>query len=105
MTSPRALSLLAGLSAPVFLAAAIAGWLYGAWPATPLTFGVAAVIVTAGPLLGIFHVATTEREFEEELEPTVVLATVAPPRAAVPLPVTPKAAAARAFMGWRDSGT
>jgi hypothetical protein len=103
VTSPRALSLLAGLSAPVFLAAAIAGWLFGVWPATPLTFTVAAFVVCSGPLLGIVHVATADEERYEEDEPTVVLAPPVP--APAPLVLTPKAAAARAFMGWRDSGT
>ena len=105
VTSPRALSLLAGLSAPVFLAAAIAGWLYGAWPATPVTFAVAAFVVCSGPLLGIWHVATADREVEEVLEPTVVLAPPSPTPPPAPLRLTPKAASARAFMGWRDSGT
>ncbi|MBE2320130.1 hypothetical protein DVA67_029460 [Solirubrobacter sp. CPCC 204708] len=107
MTSPRALSLLAALSAPVFLAAAIAGWLSEAWPATPVTFGVAAFVVCGGPLLAMWHVSTASDDAEYEEEPTLVLpAPAAPPAPApVPLPLTPKAAAARAFMGWRDSGT
>ena len=108
MTSPRALSLLAGPSAPVFLAAAIAGWLYGVWPATPLTFAVAVFVVCGGPVLAMVHVATADQEWEEEeeeLEPTLVLAAPAPAPAPAPLVLTPKAAAARAFLGWRDSGT
>ena len=101
MTSARALSLLAALAAPVFLAAAVAGWLYGVWPATPVTFVIACLIVCGGPLLAIVHVATADqREPVEALEPTVVLPVPAPTR--VPLPVTPKAAAARALMDWRD---
>ena len=35
----RALSLLAAFASPVFMAAAIAGWLYELWPANPLTLG------------------------------------------------------------------
>ena len=103
MTSARALSLLAALAAPVFLAAAAAGWLYGVWPATPLTFTIAALVVCGGPILAIFHVAAADRrEPVEELEPTVVLAPAAPAPAPVPLPITPKAAAARALMDWRN---
>ena len=103
MTSARALSLLAALAAPVFLAAAVAGWLYGVWPATPVTFGIAAFIVCGGPILAIYHVSTEgEHERVEELEPTVVLAAPVPAPTPVPLPITPKAAAARALMDWRD---
>ena len=69
----RALSLLAALAAPVFLVAAVAGWLYGVWPATPVTLGIAAFVVCGGPILAIYHVATEGRhERVEELEPTVV---------------------------------
>jgi hypothetical protein len=105
VTSARALSLLAALAAPVFLAAAVAGWLYGVWPATPVTFAVAVFVVCGGPVLGMFHVATADQEWEEEpLAPTLVLAP-APTPAPAPLVLAPKAAAARAFLGWRDSGT
>ncbi|MDA0168772.1 hypothetical protein OJ998_06705 [Solirubrobacter taibaiensis] len=104
MTSARALSLLAALAAPVFLVAAAAGWLYGVWPATPVTFTIAALVVCGGPILAIYHVSTEDQhERVEELEPTVVLAApTAAPTPPVPLPVTPKAAAARALMDWRD---
>jgi dipeptide/tripeptide permease len=98
----RALSLLAAFASPVFIAAAIGGWLYDLWPATPVTFGIAAFVVMGGPILGIVHVATAAEEDEED--------TVAPP---VPVPVqrpaihhsvalTPKADAARRFANWRD---
>ena len=103
MTSARALSLLAALAAPIFLAAAIAGWLYGVWPATDLTFAIAALVVCGGPILAIYHVSTEdEHERVEELEPTVVLAAPVPAPTPVPLPITPEAAAARALMDWRD---
>lgn len=108
MTSPRALSLLAGLAAPVFLVAAVAGWVSGLWPATPLTFGLAALVVTGGPLLAMLHVMTAAPEPEELDEPEAPTRVLPRPVAApapVPLPLTPKAAAARAFLGWRDSGT
>ena len=103
MTSARALSLLAALAAPVFLAAAVAGWLYGVWPATPVTFGIASFVVCGGPILAIYHVSTEgKHERVEEIEPAVVLAPAAPAPTPVPLPITPKAAAARALMDWRD---
>ena len=65
-TMTRALSLLAALSSPVFVAAAIAGWLFEVWPATPLTLCVAAFVVLGGPMLGIVHVITAKREEDEE---------------------------------------
>jgi hypothetical protein len=110
VTSSRALSLLAALVSPVFLAAAIAGWMYGLWPANPVTLGIAGLLVGGGPLLGIAHVAMARgaQEADEGDEaPTVVMA----PRAAVPpvaptpppLALTPKAAAARRFAAWRDA--
>ena len=102
MTSARALSLLAALAAPVFLAAAVAGWLYGVWPATPVTFAIASFVVCGGPILAIYHVTVADkREPVEQLQPTVVRAPTPAP-APVPLPITPKAAAARALMDWRD---
>jgi hypothetical protein len=82
---PRALSLLAAYASPVFMCAAIAGWLFEAWPANPLTLGVAAVLTMGGPVLGIVHVATADT-WEDDLEedtaeaPTAVL----PARAAAP---------------------
>jgi hypothetical protein len=102
VTSPRALSLLAGLSAPIFLAAAVAGWLLGAWPATPLTFLLAAAVVCGGPVLGLLHAATARPEREPAPAPVPAAPPVVRP---APLPLTHKAAAARAFLGWRDSGT
>jgi hypothetical protein len=108
-TMPRALSLLAAFASPVFMCAAIAGWLFEAWPANPLTLGVAAFLVTGGPILGIVHVATAQQSDEEEDEPEVAPARA--PRVAVALPVhvpepvvlTAKAEAARRFANWRDT--
>ena len=57
----RALALLAAFASPVFMVAAVAGWLFEVWPANPLTLGVAAFVVVGGPLLGIVHVATPTR--------------------------------------------
>jgi hypothetical protein len=105
----RALSLLAAFASPVFIAAAIGGWLYGVWPANPMTFTIAALLVIGGPILGIVHVATASEEYEEE-EETVVLPVPAPvvQRPVVRAPIhqtvalTPKADAARRFAAWRD---
>jgi hypothetical protein len=96
VTSPRALALLASVASPIFLTAAVAGWLTGFWPANPFTLGVAAVAVVAGPLFGLLHVATADKGLEDE--PEITVTTVLPD----PL-VTPRAAAARAFHNWRDS--
>ena len=104
MTSPRSLALLAGLASPIFLAAAVFGWLSGFWPANPITLGIAAVTVIAGPLVGMFHVATADRDdySDEPVEITVAAATAK----ITPDPlVTPRAASARAFHNWRDSST
>ncbi|HET6550706.1 MAG TPA: hypothetical protein VFG79_19730 [Solirubrobacter sp.] len=95
MTS-RALALLAAFASPVFMVAAIAGWLTGVWPANDLTFGLSAFLVIAGPVLGIAHVATAR----EDDEPVAV----APLVVAAPEPLlTPRAARARAFHNWRTS--
>jgi hypothetical protein len=102
MTS-RALALLAGLASPLFMAAAIAGWLSDTWPATPLTLTIASLAVIGGPLLGIIHVATAR---EGGGEP--VLAVVTTPsgrKRKIPLDavtVTPRLAEARRFHNWRD---
>jgi hypothetical protein len=107
----RALSILAAFASPLFLAAAIAGWVYGVWPATPATFTLACVIVAGGPLLGIWHVATADTQHAEdwidadyvEEAPTRILTPLEPePEPAPELVMTPKAAAARAFTNWRD---
>jgi hypothetical protein len=108
---PRALSLLAAFASPVFLCAAIAGWLYELWPANPLTLGVSALIVMGGPVLGIVHVATADPWEDDEPEATEaptavlrpVLASVPAPLLPPPVALTPKAAAARRFAAWRDT--
>ncbi len=103
----RALSLLAAFASPVFMALAIAGWLSGQLPATPVTFGVAALLVIGGPVLGIVHVATTRGDEELEDETTVVFEEPPVPVAVHRLPtppieLTPRAAAAQRFAAWRD---
>jgi hypothetical protein len=117
---PRALSLLAAFASPVFMCAAIAGWLYEVWPANPLTLGVSAFLVVGGPILGIVHVATADTWDDDEAEvqdeaPTAVLApppaarpgspapAPAPVRVPEPLVLTAKAADARRFASWRDT--
>jgi hypothetical protein len=100
--------MLAALASPLFLAAAVAAWAYGVWPATPVTFGIAALVVMSGPLLGIYQVSADKREDDDDdyidvvdyvEEPTIVLGLA--DRADVPL--TQKAAEAKAFNNWRNS--
>jgi hypothetical protein len=88
------------------MAAAIGAWLYGLWPANPVTLAISAFVVIGGPILGIVHVATAHEEDEEEAEEeTVVLPVPAPvQRLAIhhTVTLTPKAEAARRFASWRD---
>lgn len=104
----RALSLLAAFASPVFMAAAIGGWLYGFWPANPVTFAIAAFVVIGGPILGIVHVATAREDYEAEAETAVLPVPVPVQRPLAPMPMhpaitlTPKADAARRFAAWRD---
>jgi hypothetical protein len=101
MTS-RSLALLAAFASPLVGAAAIAGWLAGVWPATPLTFMTAAVAVVGGPLLGIVHVVTADED--DEPPARVPPAPAGRPRR-IPLDAvtaTPRLAAARRFHNWRD---
>src|SRR3954468_23874661 len=93
----RALSLLAAFASPVFLCAAIAGWLYGLWPANPVTLGLAAFAVCSGPILGIYHVATGSGEPVEDED-----VSVAPVFVAAPAVINLTEARARAFHNWRD---
>jgi hypothetical protein len=94
----RALALLASFASPVFGVAAVVGWLYELWPATPATFSLAALTVLGGPLLGIVHVATASEEIAEP-EPRFVARPIAPQ----PVLLTPQAARAKAFHNWRES--
>jgi hypothetical protein len=105
----RALSLLAAFASPVFMCAAIAGWLFDVWPANPLTLGISGLLVVGGPIVGIVHVATAKgREDEEDdvvEEETVELAAPVLVRRPVPAPLlmTEKAVAAARFASWRDT--
>jgi hypothetical protein len=97
VTSARSFSLLAAFASPLFMCAAIAGWLSGAWPANPLTLGIAAFAVISGPLLGIFHVVTADSaRVDEDDDFELVVATPAPV-------VNVTEARARAFHNWRDT--
>jgi hypothetical protein len=100
-TMPRALSLLAAFASPVFLCAAIAGWLFEVWPANPLTLGMSAILVTGGPILGIVHVATAKDWHEPEPEAAPPVAVAPPARVPEPIVLTAKADAARRFANWR----
>jgi hypothetical protein len=98
VSSARALSLLAHAASGVFLVAEVAGWVLGWWPATPLTFTVALVVVAVGPAVGMLHVATAEEALPEPAAPV----RPAPARVAPAPPVSPRLAAARRFHNWRD---
>jgi hypothetical protein len=105
----RALSLLAAFASPVFMCAAIAGWLFEVWPANPLTLGISGLLVVGGPIVGILHVATAKGRDEEDEdvveEETVELAAPVLVRRSVPAPLlmTEKAVAAARFASWRDT--
>ncbi len=94
----RALSLLAAFASPFFLCAAVVGWLYGVWPATPVTLGIAAFAVVSGPLLGIYHVAAGDGASDDafDFEATTEVLKPAPV-------VNVAEARARAFHNWRDT--
>jgi hypothetical protein len=102
MTS-RALALLAAFASPLFMAAAIAGWLSETWPATPLTLSIASLAVIGGPLLGIMHVATAREDDDDHV--VAVVTTPSGRKRKIPLDavtVTPRLADARRFHNWRD---
>jgi hypothetical protein len=103
MTS-RALALLAAFASPLFMAAAVAGWLSGTWPATPVTLALAAFTVIGGPVLGILHVATAQEEADQEPVLALVPAVAGRPRrvALDAVSETPRLTAARRFQSWRD---
>jgi hypothetical protein len=102
MTS-RALALLAAFASPLFMAAAVAGWLSETWPATPLTLTIASLGVIGGPLLGILHLTTAH---EDDDEPVLAVVTTPSGRkrkiSLDAVTVTPRLADARRFHNWRD---
>jgi len=101
VTPARALSLLAHAASAVFLVAEVAGWVLGWWPATPLTFTVALVVVAVGPVAGILHVATARETTPAQPAPARPARPVR--RAEPPVAVPPRLAAARRFHAWRDA--
>jgi hypothetical protein len=105
VTSARALSLLAHAASAVFLVAEVAGWILGWWPATPLTFTVALVVVAVGPVVGMLHVATADAPPRQDPAPAPrPRAVTGPVPRAATAPVPPRLAAARRFHAWRDGG-
>jgi hypothetical protein len=103
VTSARALSLLAHAASAVFLVAEVAGWALGWWPATPLTFTVALVVVAVGPVVGMLHVATAREAMAPAPAPAPAPARPSR-RTEPPVVVPPRLAAARRFHAWRDGG-
>ena len=102
MTS-RALALLAAFASPLFMAAAIAGWLSETWPATPLTLTVASLAVVGGPLLGILHLTTASEDDGEPMRAVVAKPSGRKRKVALDaVTVTPRLADARRFHNWRD---
>jgi hypothetical protein len=126
----RALAALAACLSPIFMIAAIIGWVAGLLPANPLTLGIAVAVVLGGPLLGIVHVATAwepgvdreprrrrravaqvaeARGLEASRANTTFMRPEAPARPAPPHAdlftrrVGPAVASARAFHRWRDN--
>jgi hypothetical protein len=98
----RTLALLAALTSPVFMAGAVVAWVMKLWPATPLTFAVAAVAVLGGPVLGLAHGRGT-REAEPAPAPTPAPPARPKPKPARPVaPMTPDRARSLAFLAWRD---
>jgi len=103
MTSSRALALLAAFASPLFMAAAIAGWLSETWPATPLTLTIASLAVIGGPLLGILHITSAREDLGEPVR--AVVTAPSGRKRKVPLDavtITPRLADARRFHNWRD---
>jgi hypothetical protein len=109
-----ALTFLTTLSSVAFAMGAIAGWVLGLWPATPLTLLVASVVVLAGPLVAFVlarrisaHVPAPAPARVRVQAPRpapqaeLALAAAAPqPRPALPL--TPEQAWGRELLAWRD---
>lgn len=107
-----ALSVLSALSSLAFAIAAVAGWTMHLWPATPVTLGIAAGIVIAGPLAAalLLHAIRVESPAAAPSAPAPVpvpvrnlAAPAAPhPAAAQPRRMTPEQAFGHALMEWRD---
>jgi hypothetical protein len=113
------LTFLTTLSSVVFAMGAIAGWVLGLWPATPLTLLAASVVVLGGPLAALLlarrisaPVAAVpalpvrvrepaRRQRPAAAPPQFVMAAAAPPPPP-PLPLTPEQAWGRELLDWRD---
>jgi hypothetical protein len=93
----RALALLASLASPMFMIAAIAAWVFELWPANPTTLAISAVAVVGGPVLGMVHVHTADEHVPAAAAPATTVGVAAP------VPLTQRAAAARAFHNWRET--
>jgi hypothetical protein len=99
-----ALTFLTTLSSIVFAMGAIAGWVLGLWPATPLTLLAASVVVLGGPVTAFVLARRISTPVDAtpapavRARPQVVLAAAAPP----PPPLTAEQAWARELLDWRD---
>ena len=100
-----ALTFLTTLSSVVFAMGAVAGWVLGLWPATPLTLVAASVVVIGGPLAAF----VLARRISEPVaaaparpvraRPQRIVAVPPPPPA---LPLTPEQAWGRELLDWRE---
>jgi hypothetical protein len=96
-----ALAFLATFSSVVFAIAAIAGWIVGIIPATPLTLAVAATIVVAGPLTAALHLRTFDAA-DAAVPAAPAPVRPAPTRPAPLRPLTPDQQWGRAIEEWRE---
>jgi hypothetical protein len=121
-----ALSFLSTLASVIFAVGAIAAWVVGLWPATPLTLALAAAVVLAGPLAATLHFASARGQAPRRSAPAPRARLQARPvasRACAPRPLAPSAPSAplaplaplapsaaltteqawgRALLEWRD---
>jgi hypothetical protein len=105
-----ALTLLTTLASVAFAVAAIAGWVLGMWPATPVTLAIAAVVVVGGPLAAGLLTRGVRATSRRAPAPAPVAKPAPAPRllAAEPAPLpplpprTPEQVLGRRLLDWRD---
>lgn len=94
------MTFLTTLSSLVFAMGAIAGWVLGLWPATPLTLLAASVVVLGGPLTAFVlarRIAAPALAAPAPAPPVRVR-----PRSRPALPLTPEQAWGKELLEWRD---
>jgi hypothetical protein len=99
-----ALTLLVTLSSVAFAAGAVAGWRVNLWPATPVTFGIAAGVVLAGPALAAALSLAVRRGSTVAAPAPVAAPAQHVMRTAPPTrPQEVRAQRAQALLDWRDA--